>query len=505
MRDARELVSEHESTTRLLEEHAAVTFLAKDHASILRTVLDNTFTSERAQISAAEFEAETQAILNTLAAAGHRVPRGPVRTICRGWVDGGWLRLEPTGDGGETYTRTAETHDALGYLRDLAVTRRGSAVSNVPAFLEKVESLAVTMSGDTEKQTDLLHRQIARLEERLAAIEAGDTGEVDLNEFITGYDTISSMLSGIDLGFRHVADRLWQVQRQKLDEINLDGGDAIAQMRVGDDAWTELVAAPEGRAVEDALAILQDPESRHRLTKNIAVILAHEYAEALQPWERKTFGDLAALLHGHVGPLVDANRRGTAELNVAFRKQAARMQDRHGLDEVIRRARRALSDYSGRRLPDGVVPRLPRLDVGCPPGRLPDTITTEDPVALADLPISEARPIDAAEAARWSGPHEAEVLTHIDSTLTDLGAGLSIADLWNAAPEHLRRSVELVVYYAYAHRAHSEGRTSYLPGAIEDIKVLAPDGTTSGLTIQRIVLAPPAPKIVDTQESTHGT
>lgn len=490
MQTPMELLAEHQLMAEMLDKNPAVTFLQKDHAAVLHTVLANTFDIDREEIPAEVFEAEVASVLNTLRSAGVAVSDRPVRDVCRTWVDGRWLRLDPAPDGGQVYRRTYEMSVALRYLRDLSAPRRGTSASNVPQFLGKVEGLASKMAGDREQRADLLRRRIAELEQELALLDEGLGEEVSFDEFVAEHDVIVEMLSGIDLGFRHVTEELWRVQKRMLDDIALSGPDPIAQMQIGEDAWQELVSTPEGRAVDDALQILLDPTARATLNRHLGQILAHEFAETMKPWERRAFGDLSALLHSHVGPLVDANRRGNVELNIAFRKQAARNIDHHGFDETIRRARIALRAYKGRGLPAGSLPRLPRLDLGSAPGRLPDLEPPAEPTPLADMEDSDAAPPTAEEIARWCGPHIGQVTDHINESLSTFGQEMTVGDLWALSPEHLRRSVELVGYHLYAHTVHSEGRSRYEPGGVETVDTVAPDGRLVPLQIQRIILHP---------------
>ena len=502
MLGASELLADFRLVADLLENHAAVTFLGKDQAAVLHAVLTNTFGVDREQIPAEAFEAEVASILAVLQDDGVRIPQRPVRDVCRSWVDGKWLRLDPTADGGQVYARTAASHEALGYLRDLAAPRRGTAVSDVPRFLAHVEDLASRLAGDREQRADLLRRRIAALEEELALLDDGLGDTATFDEFVAGHDSIVAMLSAIDLGFRHVTDRLWRVQKRMLDDIALNTPDPVAQMQVGENAWQELVATPEGKAVDDALQILLDPNARATLTKHVGQVLSHEYAQTLQPWEQRAFGNLAALLHSHVGPLVDANRRGNVELNIAFRKQAVRHVEHEGYDEVVRRARIALREFPGRTLGDGVLPRLSRLDLGIAPGRFPELHPPVDPTPLEEMEDSEAEPPTAEEIARWRGPHLDQVGGHIEETLASLDQPLTVSDLWALAPEHLRRNVELVAYYHFAHGVYDDGRSFYQPDRTETVTTVGPDGQLVPFDIARIVIHPRATQQAE-EEQTH--
>lgn len=500
MQSAMELLAEHRMMAQLVDEHPAVTFLKKDHAAIIHTVLSATFSVERDEIDAQVFEAEVASVLGTLKADGIEVPARPVREVCRSWVDDHWLRLDPTPEGGQSYRRTYETSIVLRYLRDLSAPRQGTAAGNVPDFLRRVEDLASRLTGDKEHRAELLRGRIADLQNELDLLDEGVTNEATFDEFVSQHDQIVEMLSGIDLGFRHVTDELWRVQKRMFDEIALSGPDPIAQMQVGEDAWQELIRTPEGKAVDDALTTLLDAGSRAKLNRHIEQILTHDYAATLQPSERREFGDLAALLHSHVGPLVETNRRGNAELNLAFRKQAARGQGHQGFDELIRRARLALRDHPGRTVPQDALPRLSRLDLGAAPGQLPDLSAPMDAPTLAEIDESEALPPSADEIAKWSGPHFAQVTGHIDALLEQADGSLSIGQLWNAAPLHLRRSVELVAYFARAHALVDEARAFYPAGEFELIEAIGPDGRPVQLQIDTIRLRA-ADEALDQEES----
>ena len=110
MLGASELLADFRLVSDLLENHPAVTFLAKDQAAVLHAVLTNTFDVDREQIPADTFEAEVASILSVLQDDGVRVPERAVRDVCRSWVDGKWLRLDPTTEGGQVYARTVTNY-----------------------------------------------------------------------------------------------------------------------------------------------------------------------------------------------------------------------------------------------------------------------------------------------------------------------------------------------------------------------------------------------------------
>lgn len=511
----REVQDEHRAISNLLGHNAAVTFLQKEHAAVLHTVLANTFTVGRETIQAEQFEAEVTKILGSLRAGGYAVPAGEVREICRRWVDPGrWLYLDKTNEG-EVYSRTAETHEAIAYVRELSAPRRGTAARGIGDFLGKIEDLASKLSGDTEQRKLLLQRRIAEIQDELSLLEEDIGGGSTLDEFVADHDQIVEMLSAIGLAFRHVTDRFGRVQRRMLDDIALSGPEPIAKMGVGQDAWQELASKPEGAAVEDALRILQQQSSRAELTRHIHQILDHDHAQTLTARERRTFGDLATVLHSHIHPLVEESRRGGVEVNIAFRKQAARGAQSGGLDEAIRRARIALRDYGRRRLPDGLLPRLPKVTIGSVPARLPEVRPFSEPVSLSDLPASEAEPPSSQDVERWAGPHSREIAAYIESELAALepGESTTLARLWDRSPEHLRRAVELEGYFAFAHDLHAikEGARSVhrtRPGPdgelTETVSTLAPDRSLVRFQIPLIELYGPHQAAPTSEENSNA-
>lgn len=87
--------------------------------------------------------------------------------------------------------------------------------------------------------------------------------------------------------------------------------------------------------------------------------------------------------------------------------------------------------------------------------RLNDPRPIDAPRSLADAPKSTAEPLTVEYLRRWGGPHGQAVADHVLGLLATGRDRVTLAEAWEAAPPDMRRSVELLGYFAHSKRSPS--------------------------------------------------
>ncbi|SKY53405.1 Protein of uncharacterised function (DUF3375) [Mycobacteroides abscessus subsp. bolletii] len=506
MKPIAELIVDHNTLVDVTREHAAVTLLRLEHPAVLITVLDNTFAPDREAIPADEFEGDVETVLRTLHQAGIATPRtrevdggsATVQALCRSWVDGGWLWKTPDGEAGTpVYSRTAETHESLEWLRQLTTARRDTGARQVGVLIEQMEDMAAKVSGDRDRQLARIRAEIAALQERELRILDGEEAGITLDDFQHWYDNIRALQRRIRLGIVYAAQQLPKERRKFLDEIAADEMDGITHIHAYDEAWRRVLDNSQGRAAREASDILSDTELRLKFGRNTDAIINSEQAEVLLANEIRELRDYPVGLYNQFAPLLTVFTDNLEDAADAFRRRTESLA-RGGWTDALRRAWKALRDNASRTLPIDALPEPANADIGAAPASPIVRAVAEDTPPLDNGDVSNAAPMNLEYLARWGEPHPREIEAHISCALADVddGVTISLADVWADAPHNLRRWVELFPYFAYATRHGDDGSIHEHVGRRVTIETTGPEGEVIACEVPAISFI----KLMDTQQ-----
>lgn len=469
-----------------IENRPAVTLLNKQHPKALLTIFATAFTREREVMLTGEFHAHVGTVIGTLRDAGHAVPKAHVRDLARGWVEEGWLVHDVDADGRGFYYLTAASKDAIAWTSELA-RRRGVSATQVNNILDDIEAMAIGIDGDRDAAVDRCKRQIAEATAELERLQDdGEVPESTLNVFVDQFDDISRRMAAIPADFRTVAEEFLIAKRDIHQQIMMGGGRAGDVITAAAQGLRAAEATPSWKAFQGVIDVLRDPITVATLRENIRRIMTHDFAGMLHPLERASFADITAVFTGNVEAVLEGPRKISAAIDGALDRHVARHNDQVGLDEAIRAAREALWNYQGRGIAEGVIPHLGRGEWVSALQSLHDPRPIAAPTPISELVDPEAEPLSAEEARRWGGPHPQAVREHIGAALAGAEFPLTIGELWQLAPDGLRRSVELMCYLQVAHNRED---TSYL-SECEVVETDSPGGSeTRSLAVPAITLA----------------
>lgn len=430
----------------------ALRLLHQRHAPLIVAVLGELYDAdERRSIAAVELHAQVDGFLDDLSQAvpGIELPRLRGRDLAYSWVEGGsrgWLRYRDAEEPGGTnvYDITTEALDALRYVRE---SRRQALVSEsrVKDLIAKVQNTALLASEDRERKVSILTEQIEQLtRQRDELLAGGEMEAVDDIGIVEALDQIVTEVNALPSDIRRVAERFAEIReqvRQELRESDLSQGDVLDQYRQRMD---ELMADDRGRAFNGAVDLMRQTRLMRSFTEDMETVLNHDAAEVLRADERQRLKRMSRELSREIHQVIDSHT------------QIVRTISRHLVspDQVQARELRAVLRELDRRLAErkAVAPVRERMTVTV----VPPTIETEllrtkyaelieaPPPPL--LPQQQGAPMRAAEQrrlARMGAPDLEQLRGHLVSALAETPEA-SIAEVFNALPDGIRRLVDLL-------------------------------------------------------------
>ncbi|MEV7933196.1 DUF3375 domain-containing protein [Curtobacterium sp. NPDC089185] len=474
-------------TLRLMSRPTSAAVIA-----VFRTVFDR----DVQYVPADRMHLQVEEHVARLQATGARVPasdqaEGDVdarpngRALCRDWVAAQWLVRSNSPDGDEQYSLTSHALEALSLVDALSADRALISESRLAMIVDAVHRWAARAEPDPEVQVRRLDAQIAELQAERDRLVRGEVVEaVDDARMRDGYTNISDLIRQLPSDFKRVEEAVATMHRSIVEDFRQEVrpiGEILDDYLARTDDLMQ--ATPEGRAFEGAFELLRDDALLVRLRDDIAVILAHPFAESLAAGERRAFRNTVSILRQGIEDVLAQRRQLTATLRDQIVAHDV-VRDRE-LEAVLRSVNRGLAAWidSGTardRVPLGLLPAT--AEVGTLRERLhdPDNDTVPPPIEEPDDDVFEE--LDVESLRRHGGPLLAELRAA-------LGSASDSASAFHALPPEQRRPVEL---FGLAHLL--TGNDDFETAAhVVPHRTVRPDGETVTFHMPVAALTPARP------------
>ncbi len=446
--------------------------LHKRHAPLVVSLLSLVFTAERPVVPVADAHTEVGDALDQLRAAGHGddLPVGSARDLCRQWADAGWLVRHVLDDDVEVYRLSAHAVGALEVAGRAGGARARVSQSRVRTLLEAVERLALDADPDVMVRIARLDSEVKRLQAEIARLErTGVVEEVDDEELLEEAENVVHLVRELPADFARVAESIKAMQRDVVTALRQDErptGEVLREyLQRGEQV---MDATPEGRAFTGALRLLGDPQRLDDLSTQLDTVLRHRFAARLPSSQRAELRDVVRRIEQGLEQVLSAQREASYVITAQVRNHDP-LRDRQ-VDDLLRDVMTGLQAW----LPDSrrgqaVRPlrRLPVADVEHLRQTPGDVRPPQAPEALTDWDDDE--PVTDTDARAWGGPHYADLDAHLRALD---GAEVDVAEAFRAAPEQLRRPVDLL---GLLELAHQRGMTE--SDELTFVDAVRPDGT----------------------------
>lgn len=450
--------------------------LHKRHAPLVVSLLSLVFTAERPQVPVADAHTEVGDALDQLRAAGHGddLPTGSARDLCRQWADAGWLARQVLDDDVEVYTLSAHAVGALEVAGRAGGTRARVSQSRVRTLLDAVERLAEDADPDALMRMARLDAEITRLRAELDRIQkTGEVEQTDEETLLEEAENVLHLVRELPADFARVAESIKVMQRDVVQALRQDErptGDVLREyLERGEHV---MDATPEGRAFAGALRLIGDPQRLDALATQLSTVLRHRFTRRLPAQQRAELRDIGRRIEQGLDQVFTAQREASFVITAQVRNHDP-LRDRQ-VDELLRDVMTGLQAWvPGARRGQAVDPlrRLPIAEVEHLRQTAGDLRPAEPPSPLTAWDDGDDADAAAAEALAWGGPHYADLGSHL-AAFAGAAPTVDVGEAFNAAPEPLRRPVDLL---GLLEIAHQRGMTE--TDEVAYVDAVRPDGT----------------------------
>jgi hypothetical protein len=449
--------------------------LHKRHAPLVVSLLSVVFTAERPQVPVADAHTEVGDALDQLRAAGYEenLPVGTARDLCRQWTDAGWLVRQVQDDDVEVYRLSAHAVGALEVAGRAGGVRSKVSQSRVRTLLDAVGRLAEDADPDVLMRMARLDAEIARLKAELDQVQRTGTVEpVGDEQLLEEAENVLHLVRELPADFARVAESIKAMQRDVVTALRQDERPTGAVLREYLERGEHVMeSTAEGRAFAGALRLIGDPNRLDHLANQLDVVLRHRFTRRLPAQQRTELQEIGRRIEQGLEQVFTAQREASYVITAQVRNHDP-LRDRQ-VDELLRDVMTGLQAWvPDARRGQAVDPlhRLPVAEVEHLRQTAGDLRPTQPPSPLAEWDDDDAAgPQD--EALAWGGPHYADLGRHL-TRYADGHAHVDVAAAFNAAPDLLRRPVDLLGLLEMAHQ-----RGMVETDEVAFVDAVRPDGT----------------------------
>ncbi|WP_454048920.1 DUF3375 domain-containing protein [Cellulomonas sp. Marseille-Q8402] len=449
--------------------------LHKRYAPLVVSLLSVVFTAERPQVPVADAHTEVGDALDQLRAAGYDddLPVGTARDLCRQWADAGWLVRQVQDDDVEVYRLSAHAVGALEVAGRAGGVRSKVSQSRVRTLLDAVGRLAEDADPDVLMRMARLDAEIARLKAELDRIQrTGTVEQVGEEQLLEEAENVLHLVRELPADFARVAESIKSMQRDVVTALRQDERPTGAVLREYLERGEHVMeSTAEGRAFAGALRLIGDPDRLDHLANQLDVVLRHRFTRRLPAQQRVELQEIGRRIEQGLEQVFTAQREASYVITAQVRNHDP-LRDRQvddllrdvmtGLQAWVPDARRGQAVDPLRRLPVAEVDHLRQTAGDLRPSQPPSPLTAWDEDD-ADGPQDEA--------LAWGGPHYADLGRHL-ARYAGGHAAVDVAAAFNAAPDVLRRPVDLLGLLEIAHQ-----RGMVEMDEVAYVDAVRPDGT----------------------------
>lgn len=461
--------------------------LHQTYAPFVVTMLATVFTADRPAVAVADAHAEIGDALNQLRAAGYGeedrlpLPAGTARDLCRQWVNAGWLVRQVLDSQVEVYRLSAHGVGALEVAGRVGGSRTRVSESRVRTLLEAVERLAQDADPDVMARIARLELEIRQRQQELRRLERGGAVEtVDDDRLVEEAENVLHLARELPADFARVAESIKAMQRDVVADLRQDARPTGEVLREYLERGQQIMdATPEGRAFAGALRLIGDPERIDDLSGRLRTVLRHPFTAQLTEPQRREFTDIARRIERGVKEVLAAQRQASHVITTQVRNHDP-MRDRQ-VDDLLREVMTGLHHWvprSRHREPITPLRRLPAAGIEHLRQSLSDPRPPQPPAPLVEW---DEDTMPDTDTRAWGGPKYAA----LDEHLARFAGGADTVDLaaaFGAAPEEIRRPVDLLGLLELAHRT---GMTE--TESVVTVEAVRPDRTRRRFALGGVV------------------
>lgn len=283
------------SALRRLADGPAGQLLRADHLAVIVAILSTHLAGTRRILTAHEFLEQVDEDLAELRGAGFDLPRS-AQEYTHEWVRQGFLVRRPGAGRDETVELSAEAQQVVRFVAGIQAPRSAVTSSRLTNVTGMLERLARDTDPGQQSRLEALHRERARLDAEIAAVEAGRFEPLAEGVALERVAEILRLAGEIPGDFARVSADFELLNRQLREQIVKQAGsrgDVLEEVFAGVDLIEESDA---GRTFAAFHALVLSPDLAGALDAAVDAVLDRPFAGTLTPQETHLLRQLLTTL-----------------------------------------------------------------------------------------------------------------------------------------------------------------------------------------------------------------
>lgn len=449
------------------------------------TIFRLMFSTEKPTVQTARMHDQVDVLLADMRRDGlANVPTGNGRDACLRWMSDGWLLRIPDDDGEEVYSLSSAALDGLRTVERLTKDRSISLSSHLIAGLVRhLRDFAATVSPDVTEYVTNLQAEKARIQAEIdRVLDGGELVEASDDDIVQGVAELQRYLNELPGDFTRVVESYREFER---DTITLFRAESVASgeaVRLYLEYVQQLsTASAAGRGFEGALQLLRDPAMLDQVNRYITTLLESPRAtDLLFAEERAQVRNSVMVIREGLKRVLEQRSKVSRTLHDYIASHDVERD--HELAATLRTLEGELATWMETagpraRAPMQLLPGKP--DIEHLRTKMYDPADDEPPLPLAELDTpATVGGLSLAELRARGGPSHASLREHLAARFDGEGGVDSLAELFHALPDDLRRPVEILGMLPLARRNGLQPT-----GVTEVYETVRPDGSRRLLNV----------------------
>lgn len=459
--------------------------ISRPSSAAIVAVFRTMFSTEKPTVPTARMHDQVDSLLNDLRRTDMPgVPASNGRDACLKWMKDGWLNRTSDENGNEVYSLTSSALDGLRTVERLTKDRSISLSSHLIAGLVRhLRDFSASVSPDVDAYISTQQAEKARIQAEIdRVLDGGAVGDATDDEIIQGFTELQRYLEELPSDFSRVVESYRDFEARTISDFRTEAvssGEAVRRyLRYVQDLSTSSAA---GRGFEGALQLLRDPELLDQVNRYIDTLLDDERAIALlNGEERAQVRSTVALIRDGLKRVLEQRSRVSRTLHdyitshdverdheLAATLRALETEAHAWMQTAGPRAKAPLALLRGK-------PEIQHLRT-----KMYDPANDEPPPPVTPVTAPEnLGGVTLNELRARGGPTHARLREELSRHL--VGEVESLAELFHALPDDLRRPVEVLGLLPLARRSGLEPS-----GGVEVYETRRPDGSRRRLDVPK--------------------
>ena len=471
-------------------EQPTLTLISRPSAAAILAIFRTMFSTEKPTVPTGRMHDQVGSLLADLRRADLAgVPSSNGQEACRKWMRDGWLSRTSDAEGNEVYSLTANALDGMRTVERLTRDRNISLSSHLIAgLIRHLREFSASVSPDVSAYIAVRHAEIESIKADIdKVVRDGAVDPASDDDIIQGFTELQRYLAELPSDFSRVVESYRDFEVGTITEFRTEtvsSGEAVRRyLRHVQELST---ASAAGRGFEGALQLLRDPDALDQVNRYIETLLSDDRTAALlTAEERVQVRNTVILIRDGLRRVLEQRSRVSRTLHDYITSHdVERDHELAATLLALEGEARAWMHTAGPRAKAPLEMLQGKLDITHLRTKMYDPANDEPPPPVEMVTAPEnLGGVTLDELRGRGGPQHANLAEELAEFLA-AGGVESLAELFHALPDGLRRPVEVLGILPLARRSGLEPT-----GELEVYETVRKDGSRRRLDVPRYASA----------------